>query len=84
MMHSGDEYDEFFSVDRFSSIKPNQTELLTKKPTKIIKITKKFEKFGSVRREKIELIRLSLVRFDSIRNPFKIREFHCIKVPYID
>ena len=30
-MHSGDEYDEFFSVDRFGSIEPNQTELRTKK-----------------------------------------------------
>ena len=58
MMHSSDEDIELCSVDRFGSIEPNRTFY---KKTQIFnqKIRKSS---GTVRRDKIELVRLSSVR----------------------
>ena len=56
MMHSSDEDIELCSVDR--------TELFTKKHKNNQKICKSS---GTVRRDKIELVRLSSVRFGSVR-----------------
>jgi hypothetical protein len=55
MMHSGDEDIELCSVDRFDSIEP---KFLQKNNQKIRKCS------VTVRRDKIELIRLSSVRFE--------------------
>jgi len=57
MMHSSAKDIELCSIDRFGSIEPN---FLQKK--KIRKISR------TVHRDKIELVRLSPVRFDSVRN----------------
>jgi len=59
MMHSSDEDIELCSIDRFGSIEPNRTELFTKNHKKNQKIRKIS---GPVRRDKIELVRLSSVR----------------------
>jgi hypothetical protein len=63
-MHSSHEDIELCSIDRFGSIEPNRTELYTKEHKNNQKIRKSS---GTVRRDKIELVRLSSVRFGSIR-----------------
>jgi hypothetical protein len=59
-MHSSDEDIELCSIDRFRS---NRTELFTKNHKKNQKIRKSS---GTVRRDKIELVRLSSVRFENL------------------
>jgi hypothetical protein len=72
MMHSGYEDDEF-------SIEPNRTFYIKKN-----KNNHKIQKSSSVaRRGELKLVRLSLVQFDSIRNPLKVRWFHCISYRHI-
>jgi len=51
-------------VQLIDSVRSNRTELCTKKHKNDQKIR---ESSGTVRREKIELVRLSSVRFDSVR-----------------
>ena len=60
MMHSSDEDIELCSVDQFGSIEPNFLQKICKSS-------------GTVRRDKIELVRLSSVRFDSVRKFIKVR-----------
>jgi hypothetical protein len=71
MVHSGDEDDEFCSF--WSSV---QTELLTKKNTKITK--KKFAKFGygSPWQNRINSIEFDSARFEIC---LKIRECYCLQ-----
>ena len=77
-MHSGDKTDEYFSFDRFDSIEPN----FLQKRHKIIKNSKRSV---TGRHDKIELIRLILFRYDSIRfeirlnfDSFTLNNFNCI------
>ena len=63
MMHSGDEDDEFCSVDWFGSI---ETNFLQKKKHKNYQ-KKNSKSSGTFRRDKIELIRLSSIR-NSLKN----------------
>jgi hypothetical protein len=56
MTHSGDEDDEFYSVDRCGSIEPNFLKKKQKNNQKIRKVR--------VRREKFESIPLSSVRLE--------------------
>jgi hypothetical protein len=51
-------------VELIDSVRSNRTELYTKKHKNNQKIRKSS---GTVRRDKIELVRLSSVRFDSVR-----------------
>jgi hypothetical protein len=68
MMHSGYEDDEFCSVDRLGSIETNRTEIFTNKHKNNQKIQKSS---SAVCRGELELV--LLIRFDSIRNPLKVR-----------
>jgi hypothetical protein len=64
-MHSSHE-----DIELIGSIEPNRTELYTKK----LKNNQKTRtSSGTVRRNKIELVRLSSVRFGSVRKFFKVR-----------
>ncbi len=67
-MHSSDEDIELCSIDRFDSIEPNRN--FYKKSQKNQKIRKSS---GTVCRDKIELVRLSSVRFSSVRKFIKVR-----------
>jgi hypothetical protein len=64
-MHSSDEDIELCSIERFW-FDGTETKLFTKNQ----KIRKSS---GTVRRDKIELVRLKSVRFDSVRKFIKVR-----------
>jgi hypothetical protein len=57
-------------VELIDSVRSNPTELYSKKHKNNQKIRKSS---GTVRRDKIELVRLSSVRFGSVRKFIKVR-----------
>ncbi len=65
MMHSSHE-----DIELIDSVRSNRTELYTKKHKNNQKIRKSS---GTVRRDKIELVRLSSVRFGSVQKFIKVR-----------
>ncbi len=63
-------------VELIDSFRSNRTELYTKKHKNNQKIRKSS---GTIRRDKIELVRLSSVRFEKF---IKVRKFHCNRKNY--
>ena len=70
-------------VELIDSVRSNRTELYTKKHKNNQKIRKSS---GTVRRDKIELVRLSSVRFENLLkfDSFTVQNYICSVVIFVD